>query len=149
MITVANPVEKRLRVKNRSGLKFVCLKRLKLFDKDYVASASPNGTFSIWNVYTFEFLKFANEKGEAKAIKAHQAVITCFRELADSTLATGSRDKMIKLWNLATGQCKLELKGHSDTVTCLKKFKTLNFISVSADCTVKIWNCQTGECNGL
>ena len=36
-----------------------------------------------------------------------------------STLASGSRDNTIRLWNTDTGEHKLTLKGHRDGVTCL------------------------------
>ena len=62
------------------------------------------------------------------------------------TLASGSRDATIKIWNVATGQEIRTLKGHSDwvhSVAFTPDGKTL--ASGSSDKTIKIWNVATGE----
>ncbi|MBW4612648.1 MAG: hypothetical protein KME21_05095 [Desmonostoc vinosum HA7617-LM4] len=58
----------------------------------------------------------------------------------DRTLASGSRDKTIKIWNLATGQEITTLNGHSNWVTSVAfspDGRTL--ASGSDDATIKIW----------
>jgi WD40 repeat protein len=55
-------------------------------------------------------------------------------------IATGSRDRTIKLWNSATGEEILTLAGHKNTVTSVtfsSDGKTL--VSGSEDNTIKIW----------
>jgi len=62
------------------------------------------------------------------------------------TLASGSGDKTIKIWNVTTGQEIRTLKGHSDGVISVAfspDGKTL--ASGSADKTIKIWNVATGQ----
>ncbi|MDF5730295.1 MAG: serine/threonine protein kinase, partial [Rhizonema sp. PD38] len=63
-----------------------------------------------------------------------------------NTLASGSNDKTIKLWNLATGEQTRTLQGHSDlvhSVAISPDGKTLT--SGSVDKTIKLWNLATGE----
>ncbi|QFS43313.1 serine/threonine protein kinase [Nostoc sphaeroides CCNUC1] len=62
------------------------------------------------------------------------------------TLASGSQDKTIKLWNLATGKLIRTLTGHSNLVNSVafsRDGKTL--ASGSTDGSIKLWNLATGE----
>ncbi len=62
------------------------------------------------------------------------------------TLASGSWDKTIKIWNLETGELIGTLTGHSDrvnSVTISGDGKML--ASGSSDETIKFWNLQSGE----
>ena len=63
-----------------------------------------------------------------------------------STLASGSRDRTIRLWDTETGQHKLTLEGHTNGVTCLAfspDGRTL--ASGSWDDTVRLWDAKTGQ----
>ncbi|PAX57149.1 serine/threonine-protein kinase [Brunnivagina elsteri] len=63
-----------------------------------------------------------------------------------NTLASGSSDKTIKLWNLATGEEIRTLTGHSHrihSVAISPDGKTL--VSGSSDKTIKLWNLAIGE----
>jgi WD40 repeat protein len=63
-----------------------------------------------------------------------------------STLATGSRDKTIKLWDIGSGELKSTLTGHSDSVGSIvfsRDGKTL--ASRSDDNTIKFWDIGSGE----
>ena len=62
------------------------------------------------------------------------------------TLATGSSDKTIKLWNVETGQEIRTLSGHNDSVDSVSfssDGKTL--ATGSRDKTIKLWNVETGQ----
>ncbi|KAL4742401.1 WD40 repeat-like protein [Aspergillus similis] len=52
-----------------------------------------------------------------------------------SLIASGSIDNTVRIWDPATGQCKLVLKGHSNLLA-----------SCSSDKTIKIWNPSTAQC---
>lgn len=59
-------------------------------------------------------------------------------------LASGSDDKTIRLWDIATGQVMFTLQGHVNTVSSLafsSDGKTL--ASGSYDGTVKLWDLTT------
>ncbi|MCA2945993.1 MULTISPECIES: WD40 repeat domain-containing protein [unclassified Microcystis] len=62
------------------------------------------------------------------------------------TLATGSEDKTIKLWNVETGEEIGTLSGHNGSVYSVSfssDGKTL--ATGSEDKTIKLWNVETGE----
>jgi WD40 repeat protein len=62
------------------------------------------------------------------------------------TLASGSDDKTVKLWDVATGKEKATLRGHTDEVwyvAFLPERKTV--VSGSLDGTVRLWDVTTGK----
>ncbi|AUS99286.1 serine/threonine protein kinase [Nostoc sp. CENA543] len=61
------------------------------------------------------------------------------------TIASGSSDETIKIWNLATGQEISTLNGHSDSVKVAFSPDGRNIASGSSDKTIKIWNLATGQ----
>lgn len=64
----------------------------------------------------------------------------------EKTLASGSKDNKVRLWNVETGVNTKTLVGHSDYVlsVCFSPDgKTL--VSGSRDQTVRLWNVETGE----
>ncbi|MHC5733241.1 MAG: WD40 repeat domain-containing protein, partial [Nostoc sp.] len=62
------------------------------------------------------------------------------------TLASGSGDNTIKLWDVSTGKAIKTLTGHSSTVNSVgfsPDGKTL--ASGSGDNTIKLWDVSTGK----
>ncbi|KAJ5275561.1 hypothetical protein N7505_004106 [Penicillium chrysogenum] len=63
------------------------------------------------------------------------------------TLASGSFDRTIKLWDTATGDCRQTLDDHSSTVNSVAfSGDGLTLASGSDDNTVKLWDTATGNC---
>lgn len=63
-----------------------------------------------------------------------------------TTIASGSADKTVRLWNIATGEVKARLEGHSDAVREVAFSPDGSIIaSCSNDATVRIWDVATGE----
>ncbi len=62
-------------------------------------------------------------------------------------IASGSDDKTVKIWDLATGQCSATLSGHGNSVTAVAwSADGSRIASGSYDETVKIWDSATGQC---
>src|SRR5438128_2523394 len=62
------------------------------------------------------------------------------------TLASGSQDKTVKLWDVATGRQNATLQGHTGYVSSVAfsaDGKTL--ASGSLDKTIKLWDLATGQ----
>ena len=57
---------------------------------------------------------------------------------------TGSLDKTIKVWNLATGELKQTFSGHSAAVTSVA-IGGDKIVSSGGDSTIKVWSLATGE----
>ena len=63
-----------------------------------------------------------------------------------NTLASGSRDRTIRLWDTETGQHKLTLDEHTSGVTCLSFSPDGNTLaSGSWDHTIRLWDAKTGQ----
>lgn len=79
------------------------------------------------------------ETSEGQTIKGKESVPGNF-------LVSGSRDKTIKVWEMATGQCVMTLVGHDNWVRGVDFHPSGKFIiSVSDDKTIKIWDLQQGR----
>ena len=80
-------------------------------------------------------------------LKGHSSSVVSVAISPDGeTLASGSRDNTIKLWNLATGQQIRTLQGHSDSVYSVAiSTDGQTLASGSADNTIKLWNLATGR----
>ena len=63
------------------------------------------------------------------------------------TVVSGSVDKSLKVWDLATGKCRATLEGHAGDVwgvAITPDGRTV--ISGSEDRTLKVWDLATGKC---
>jgi WD40 repeat protein len=62
-------------------------------------------------------------------------------------LASGSDDRTVRLWDVATGECIQTLKGHEDCVRSVAFSPDgVTLASGSSDRTVRLWDVATGEC---
>ncbi len=76
----------------------------------------------------------------------YEAVKSVAFTLDGKYLLSGSRDKSIKLWELATGHEIRAYLGHRSTINDIALTPDGKyFVSVSADYTAKLWNIASGE----
>ncbi|KAG8877384.1 protein with putative role during mitosis [Tulasnella sp. 331] len=62
-------------------------------------------------------------------------------------VATGARDKTIKLWDATSGQILRNLTGHDNWVRALVFHPTGKFLlSAADDKTIRVWDLKTGRC---
>ncbi|KAI9034767.1 WD40 repeat domain-containing protein, partial [Aspergillus affinis] len=82
-----------------------------------------------------------------QTLKGHSSAVQAVAFSPDGqTIASGSNDKTIKLWNAATGEQRQTLEGHSDSVRAVAFSPDGRTIaSGSYDGTIKLWNAETGE----
>jgi len=67
------------------------------------------------------------------------------RDIHDGSLASGSGDNTILIWDMKTGQSTKVLNGHSDSVTSLAVLQDGSLASGSSDKSILIWDTKTGQ----
>ncbi|KAJ5387099.1 hypothetical protein N7509_009640 [Penicillium cosmopolitanum] len=83
---------------------------------------------------------------ELQALEGHSSAVISVNFSPDSQLlASGSDDKTIRLWNMATGTLQQTLQGHSDGVTTVAFSPDCQVLaSGSFDSTIRLWDTLTG-----
>lgn len=103
----------------------------------FIASASSDLTLKLWS-----FDPQSNRVSSVWTVKAHDKEINAITFSPDSKyIITASQDKLIKLWDVSTGQLVRSLSGHKRgvwSVSCTFAQEML-LVSGSADRNVKIW----------
>ncbi|EMD58222.1 hypothetical protein COCSADRAFT_351273 [Bipolaris sorokiniana ND90Pr] len=103
--------------------------------------------------------KEADWDGCRSTLEGHSDYISAIAFSSDGQLvASGSRDKTVRLWETATGTCRSTLEGHSDYVSAVafspdgqvvasSGGKTVRLLeTASGDKTVRLWETATGIC---
>ncbi|MFN7216626.1 NACHT and WD repeat domain-containing protein [Microcystis sp.] len=129
---------------------------LSLFDRGkeleaFVEAIKAGKTLQNQHKYDAEVMNALNkilvERSERYTLEGHNSNVNSVSFSSDGkTLATGSDDKTIKLWNVQTGQEIRTLTGHNgivNSVSFSSDGKTL--ASDSSDNTIKLWNVETGK----
>ena len=77
------------------------------------------------------------------SFEGHMANVKCVEFVGEEglSLASGSSDNTVRIWNLETAECLQILKGHSSRIWDLSSSQTgVLLSSASADGTVKLWD---------
>ena len=62
-------------------------------------------------------------------------------------VASGCRDKTIRIWEVKTGRCLIALEGHDNWITDMVFHPNGRFLlSVSDDKSIRIWDLTNGRC---
>ncbi|CAG9784874.1 unnamed protein product, partial [Diatraea saccharalis] len=105
-------------------------------DSGILLSSSWDSTAKIWNLNATRVVPIT--------LKGHQAAVWAVVELGNSTYATASADKTIKLWK-KSGDLITTLTGHTDCVRGLVLASPESFLSCSNDATIRLWS-NKGQC---
>ena len=73
-------------------------------------------------------------------LEGHAGNVYSLAVLEGGRLASGSRDQMIKIWDLATGACVATLEGHEDMVLSLAVLEGRRLASGSRDEKINVWD---------
>jgi hypothetical protein len=85
----------------------------------------------------------ANVVSETPFTPAHLGYIWAMSKISEGRIASGGRDKVIRIWN-EHGRVIKELKGHSKSVLGLTETNQLQLASVSRDRTLRLWEVNSG-----
>ncbi len=79
--------------------------------------------------------------------RGHELAVVCVAVSPDSSLvATGSKDKSVKLWDVSTGREVRSLLGHEATVTSVAfTADGKQLLTGSNDQTYRMWNVASGR----
>lgn len=120
-------------------------------DSAVLASASSDHTIKIWTITQpypdMDRLTFL----EVRCIQTYQGhsrdVYTVAFAADGSTLASGSGDKTVRVWNLDTGQCCKTLHGQTNQVLSVTFSPDgQSLAAVSLDQTIRLWDWRSGQC---
>ena len=116
-------------------------------DGNTLASGSRDKTIKTWDAHSSELQLSIDARGPGHKRKGHTESVRSVAFAPDGkTLASGSRDKTIKLWDAHGGETLRTLEGHTSLVRSVAfapDGQTL--ASSSIDETIKLWDARSGE----
>ncbi len=112
-----------------------------------LASGSETGHIRLWDVASGEPTSGEPTSGEPRVLGAHTQAVTSLVWSPDGDLlGSGSRDRTVRLWDVANTAPFRTLEGHRGSIMSVAwspQGRTL--ASGSADRTVQLWDVATGE----
>ncbi len=86
------------------------------------------------------------QDGKETLLKGHAGKVMCLAVSADGKrLVSGSEDKLVKVWEVQSGDSTLSLSGHTDAVLAVAiNDEGTQVASASADGMVKVWDIESG-----
>jgi WD40 repeat protein len=114
-------------------------KILELKKTNKLISGLISGQIYIWDLYS---------KSLDYSINAHKSAIWAMVKLSNDNIATGSSDKLIKIFDIVNQSSEpiIKFRGHKGTVFCIGEIEKNKIISGSEDKTIKLWDLNTKKC---
>lgn len=91
---------------------------------------------------------FARDGRFLRNIVGHESGVWTL-DIDDDTLCSGGCDKLLRVWDLATGHCNYVLRGHTSTIRCIEVAHIPGekiVVSGSRDATIRVWDYRSGVC---
>ncbi|KAL6940202.1 hypothetical protein ACO0QE_004098 [Hanseniaspora vineae] len=130
------------------------------FDGETIVSGSQDRTLRQWDLQTgkcvqtidMNFIKSAKPitsmSPKNPLLLAHEQPVIGALQVFDAALATGTKDGIVRLWDLRSGQVVRTLEGHTDSVTSLK-FDSADLVTGSVDKTCRVWDLRMSSLKDL
>merc|ERR1712166_966253 len=77
--------------------------------------------------------------------EGHDNAVTCFLQVSDGSIVSGSMDTTRRHWDVQSGECLRVMLGHVKSVTALLELRDGRIASSSLDHTIRLWDLQHGE----
>ena len=87
--------------------------------------------------------------GDPEILRGHQRNVESLIYSSDSRfIATGSKDRTVRLWDLEQGELRTVLSGHEASVSQLAFHPSNEVLATAAGAEVRLWATQTGVLKG-
>lgn len=94
-------------------------------------------------IYPLSIFNMTQLKEEKKLV-GHADPILALATLHNHKLASASRDKTVRIWDINTSQCTYTFSGHKEAVSALAELSKDLLASAGDDGTIQIWNHKVG-----
>ena len=112
---------------------------------DVVVKCRPLNQSILIEQYGYSTDSFQILSGQTlKTLAAHTGSVFCMALLTDGTLASGSFDKTIRVWDLNSGQSIKTLTGHTNSVESLAVLLNGSLASGSYP-EIRVWDVNNGQ----
>lgn len=121
-------------------------------DREILVSASKDKTIKQWDLKTGKciqnldvaFTGTKSPKVNQKSFTLLDPPIVGALQCFETALATGTKDGLIRLWDLRAGKVVRTIEGHDGAITALK-FDSTHLLTGSVDQTVRLWDLRYGN----